>query len=212
VLICDGFGTHETLEILEHCFANNILLCRLPSHTSHKLQPCDIAVFAPLKVAYRDNVERIERGGVNTIGKQHFTSLYSPARAAAFTRRNILVGWSKGGLFPSNPQRVLRDLQKPSTGPANIVGGLVARCPQDSTVPLPTKPVTPVTPVSAEAFRSLQDLIIEQDARGLEDTNKQDLERHLQKLTKAAQTSIARNVLQQERIQFLLSVNNEAKV
>jgi hypothetical protein len=213
VLICDGFGTHETLEILEHCFANNILLCRLPSHTSHKLQPCDIAVFAPLKVAYRDNVERMERGGVNTIGKQHFTSLYSPARAAAFTRRNILAGWSKGGLFPFNPQRVLKDLQKPSsTGPANIVGGLVARCPQDSTVPMLTTPVTPVTPVSAEAFRSLQDLIIEQDARALEDAKRQDLERHLQKLTKAAQTSIARNVLQQERIQFLLSVNNEAKV
>jgi len=75
-----------------------------------------------------------------------------------------------------------------------------------------TTPVTPVTPVSAEAFRSLQDLIIEQDARALDDANKQDLERHLQKLTRAAQTSIARNVLQQERIQFLLSVNNEAKV
>lgn len=37
VLICGGFGTHETLEILEFCFENNILLCRLPSYTSHKL-------------------------------------------------------------------------------------------------------------------------------------------------------------------------------
>ena len=36
VLICDGFGTHETLEILEFCLSNNIMLCRLPSHTSHK--------------------------------------------------------------------------------------------------------------------------------------------------------------------------------
>ena len=52
VLICDGFSTHETLEILEYCFANSIILCRLP-HTSHKLQPCDVAVFAPLKAAYR---------------------------------------------------------------------------------------------------------------------------------------------------------------
>ena len=43
VLISDGFGTHETLEILEYCFENNIILCRLPSHTSHKLQPCDVA-------------------------------------------------------------------------------------------------------------------------------------------------------------------------
>ncbi|KAF2708089.1 DDE-domain-containing protein [Pleomassaria siparia CBS 279.74] len=41
VLILDGFGTHETLEILEYCFANNIILCRLPLHT-------------PLKTAYRE--------------------------------------------------------------------------------------------------------------------------------------------------------------
>jgi hypothetical protein len=27
VLICNGFGTHETLEILEFCFANSIMLC-----------------------------------------------------------------------------------------------------------------------------------------------------------------------------------------
>jgi hypothetical protein len=74
-LICDGFGTHETLEILEHCYANDIHLCRLPSHTSHKLQSCDIAVFAPLKAAYRDAVERSERVGVNVVGKQHFTFL-----------------------------------------------------------------------------------------------------------------------------------------
>lgn len=89
VLICDGFGTHETLEILEFCFDNNIILCRIPSYTSYKLQPCDISVFGPLKVAYRDQVERLERGGVGTIGKEHFTYLYCPAREVAFTPRNI---------------------------------------------------------------------------------------------------------------------------
>jgi hypothetical protein len=54
VLICDGFIIHETLEILEFCFENNILLCRLPSYTFHKLQPCDIAAFVLLKAAYCD--------------------------------------------------------------------------------------------------------------------------------------------------------------
>ena len=93
MLIWDGFGTHETLEISEFCFENNIILCRMPSHTSHKLQPCDVAVFSPLKTAYREQVERMERGGVNTIGKQHFTYLYSPARERAMTKRNILAGW-----------------------------------------------------------------------------------------------------------------------
>jgi len=75
ILICDGVGTHETLEILEYCLENNIILCRFPSHTSHKLQPCDIGVFGPPKAAYRDQVERLYRGGANTVSKEHFTSL-----------------------------------------------------------------------------------------------------------------------------------------
>jgi hypothetical protein len=114
VLILNGFRTHETFEILEHCFKNNIILCRLPSHTSHKLQPYDVAVFAPLKTAYREQVERLERGGVNTIGKEHFTSLYSPARERAFTPKNIKAGFAASGLFPFNPERVLRTVPKPT--------------------------------------------------------------------------------------------------
>jgi hypothetical protein len=66
-----------------------------------------------LKVAHRGYVEHLERGGVNTVGKQHFTSLHSPARERAFTERNILAGQSKAGLFPFNLDRVLRDLPKP---------------------------------------------------------------------------------------------------
>jgi hypothetical protein len=34
---------------------------------------------------------------------------------------------------------------------------------------------TPVTPVSAEAFMSLQDLIIQRDAHALDETSKQNL-------------------------------------
>lgn len=71
-----GFGNYEVLDVLESCFANNIILCRLLSHMSYSLQPCDIAVFAPQKPAYRDNVERLERAGANVVGKQHSTALY----------------------------------------------------------------------------------------------------------------------------------------
>ena len=113
VLICDGFGTHKTFEILEFCFENSIILCRLPSHTSHKLQPYNISVFGPLKAAYRDQVERQERGCIGTIGKEHLTYLYSPARDQALISRSIRAGWSKAGLFPVNPDKVLSDIPKP---------------------------------------------------------------------------------------------------
>ncbi|KAL2208340.1 DDE-domain-containing protein [Sarocladium strictum] len=116
VLICDGFGKHETLEILWFCFDNNIILCRLPPNASHKLQPFDISLFGPLEAAYRDQVEQLERGGVATIGKEHFTTLYNTARDRAFTSKNIRAGWDKAGLFPSNTDKILDDTRKPSTG------------------------------------------------------------------------------------------------
>jgi hypothetical protein len=208
VLICDSFRTHKTLEVLEFCFANNILLCRLPSHTSHKLQPCDVAVFSPLKAAYREQVERLERGGVNTIGKEHFTSLYSPAREKAFTSKNIIAGFAASGLFPFNPDRVLRSMPKPladlTIPKADEVN--VEACRENEV------PQTPVTPVSAEGLASLRNLIIEQDAGALNETSKRNLQRHLHKLAKATQLSLAEGALHKKHIRFLLTVNSEAKV
>ena len=208
VLICDGFGTHETLEILEFCFENQIILCRLPSHTSHWLQPCDKAIFAPLKSAYRERVDRLERGGVNTIGKEHFTSLYSPARETAFTPKNIKAGFAACGLVPFNPDRVLREIPEPPAEPTLAEANEVTVRPhlQDEIVR------TPATPVSAEALIKLQNMIIQQDAHTLDETSKQSLQRHLQKLTNATQMSFAQDALQQDHIQFLTAINNEAKL
>ena len=204
VLILDGFGTHETLEILEYCFANNIILCRLPSHTSHKLQPCDVAVFGPLKTAYREQVERLERGGVNTIGKEHFTYLYKPARERAFTAKNIKAGFAASGLFSYNPDRVLRTVPKP---PVEVTRMVTNEAPSQEDAVLQT----PITPVSADGLMLLQDLILKKDAHALDETSKQNLQRHLLKLAKATQLSLTNGALQQNHIQLLMAVNNEAK-
>lgn len=59
---------------------------------------------------------------------------------------------------------------------------------------------------------SLQNLIIRQDAYALDETSMRSLQKHLQKLAKAAQISFAKGALQQDQIRFLLKINNEAKV
>jgi hypothetical protein len=58
---------------------------------------------------------------------------------------------------------------------------------------------------------SLQNLII-QEAHALDETSKQNLARHLQKYTKAFQKTSTQAILQEDRIQFLTTINNEAKV
>jgi hypothetical protein len=182
-----------------------MILCRLPSHTSHKLQPCDVAVFGPSKTAYRDQVERLYRGGVAIVNKEHFTTLYSPARERAMTKKNILAGWAKTGLFPFNPERVLRDVTKPVTTltlPIRKACEDGAPCTRDEVVQ------TPVTPVSSEALTSLLNLIT-QDPH--DEKSKQRHQRLVQKLANAAQTSFAQHALDQDHIQFLSKMNNEAK-
>jgi hypothetical protein len=46
----------------------------------------------------------------------------------------------------------------------------------------------------------------------LDETSKQNLARHMQKFVKALQKSDAKSILQEEQIQFLTTINNEAKV
>jgi hypothetical protein len=207
VLICDSFRTHKTLKALEFCFENNIILYRLPSYTSYKLQPCNVRVFAPLKEAYRNEADRLFQGGVNTVGKQHFTSLYSPAREKAFTKRNITARWAACGLFPFNPDRVLRVTLKPPAQSTVLRADeiKVGSCYQDEVSQ------TPVTLVLAEGLVLLHNLI-KQDAYTLNKTSIQRLERHVQKLAHAAQISFAERALLHDQNQMLTRMNNEAKV
>ncbi|TVY13943.1 hypothetical protein LARI1_G007590 [Lachnellula arida] len=175
-----------------------------------RVLPCDVGVFAPLKAAYRDEVDRLFRGGANTIGKEHFTSLYSPARERAFSKRNITAAWAASGLFPFNPDRVLRVTPKP-LGQSTVLRAAdeseLGSCYEDE------RPQTPITPVSAEALVSLHNLI-KQDAYTLDgnETSTQRLQRHIQKLATAAQISFADRALLRDQNQMLTRMNDEAKV
>ena len=102
-----------------------------------------------------------EAEGANTIGKQHFTLLYSRARAVAVTPRNIKSSWSKSGLFPFNPDRALREIRKPQEG---------AFSPQTDTIPESNPPLcdeTLQTPITSYYLSSLRSKI-EQDIDGLD--------------------------------------------
>jgi hypothetical protein len=115
----DGFNTYESLNVMTYCFKNNIILCCQPLHTTYKTQPCDVRVFSLLKTAYRKQVDLLYRGRAETANKAHFTKLYSQARSLAITSRNIRSGWSKTGLYPFNPAKVLDDMQEVPASPTS---------------------------------------------------------------------------------------------
>jgi DDE superfamily endonuclease/helix-turn-helix, Psq domain/Tc5 transposase DNA-binding domain len=103
LLVLDGHGSHETIEFMWECFAHNIQLLFLPPHTSHVLQPLDLAVFSSLKTSYRKQVGFLSLLTDSTpIGKRNFLRCYYKARLDALTARNIRSGWQATGLWPIN--------------------------------------------------------------------------------------------------------------
>ncbi len=49
ILFLDGHGSHISLELVRLAMENNIILFRLPAHTSNLLQPLDVGVFRDTK-------------------------------------------------------------------------------------------------------------------------------------------------------------------
>jgi len=53
LLILDGHGSHIPIDFMWECRENKIHLLYLPAHSSHLLQPLDLAAFSVLKSRYR---------------------------------------------------------------------------------------------------------------------------------------------------------------
>lgn len=109
LLIYNSFGIYKSLEVMKFCFTNRIILYRLPSYISYKLQLYDRGVFSPLKTAYQVQAKQVYRARVNTINKPYFTYIYDLARKEAFIPRNIRLAQSRSGLFLFDLSRVLQE-------------------------------------------------------------------------------------------------------
>ena len=53
LLIVDGHGSHVTMDFLDYCDDNKILVVIYPPHSTHTLQPLDVVMFKPLSSAYK---------------------------------------------------------------------------------------------------------------------------------------------------------------
>ncbi|XP_055550962.1 uncharacterized protein LOC129733260 [Wyeomyia smithii] len=60
LLILDGHSSHtRNLEVLEKARVNHTRILSIPPHTSHKLQPLDVAFMGPFKGAYSEALDRL---------------------------------------------------------------------------------------------------------------------------------------------------------
>ncbi|XP_046975376.1 MFS-type transporter clz9-like [Vanessa cardui] len=102
LLLCDNHESHVSLEAINYAKENGIIYLSFPPHTSHRLQPLDVGVFAALsklKIAF-NNWHTMNPGKALTI--YNTPKLVTIAYFESFTAKNIISGFNKPGIWPLN--------------------------------------------------------------------------------------------------------------
>ena len=98
ILIYDSHKSHDSIPIIKHARADNIILFVLPAQTSHFLQPLDVGVFSPMKACYNGACSRYLREHPGKIiTRYNLTHLISEAYLHTVTQSNLQAGFRATG-------------------------------------------------------------------------------------------------------------------
>ena len=114
LLVLDGHGSHATMEFIDYCNDNKILLATFPSHSTHTLQPLDVGMFKPLSEAYSTELANyLQRShGILPVTKGDFFPLFWRAWGAAFKPQTIRRSFEATGIYPPNADVILKKFRK----------------------------------------------------------------------------------------------------
>jgi hypothetical protein len=109
LLILDGHGSHVTRDFLAYCDDHKILLCILPPHSTHTLQPLDVVCFKPLSSNYKHHLTLYTHRsqGLVPVKKGDFFLIFWKAWVDTFTERVVQRGFEVTGIAPLNPSVVV---------------------------------------------------------------------------------------------------------
>ncbi|PWW75972.1 hypothetical protein C7212DRAFT_194701 [Tuber magnatum] len=110
MLLFNGYSSHVTWEFLLYCLQNRIIPFCLPSHTTHKLQPLDVAVFSPLKHKWTKAVWERFQWGSYIVRRDNFWKVLEQARISGLTEKKRLSGFEATGIYRLNTQKLLQTL------------------------------------------------------------------------------------------------------
>ncbi|KAG5281619.1 hypothetical protein AALO_G00046870 [Alosa alosa] len=157
LLFMDQHEAHVGTGVVDFCRANRIEVVCLPAHTTHVLQPLDVAVYGSLKAAFSRLAHNmgLVRGDL-VIGKRQFSAVLKYALEEACTPHNIISGFRRTGLFPLNRMEV--DESKLVKGLRDrSAGGECFDAPEDTDEDMSTPPCTVEGPAAPAASTSTTD-------------------------------------------------------
>ena len=107
LLVYDGHGSHLTYQTIKAAREQSIIIICLPPHTSHAMQPLDVALFKAVKTQWKEILSVFYRESRNKRGvdKAMFPKLLAklwPRLKAEY----VVSGFRGSGLFPVDKQKV----------------------------------------------------------------------------------------------------------
>jgi hypothetical protein len=116
LLIINGHESHKSLAFQDLCEESKIITLYMPPHTSHILQPLNVGCFAPLKRAYKTEINVLANSNITHINKKAFLAAFSQVFNRVFSSNNIQSSFQATGLVLDNPDVVILRLEvKPCT-------------------------------------------------------------------------------------------------
>ena len=101
--------------MIDVCRENDITLFCLPPHTTHALQPLDVAVFKSLKDSFAEAVRELSFTRKNFIvSKRESARVVKCPLDQAFSTTNVKSGFTKCGIYPFKPDAVAKNKMIPS--------------------------------------------------------------------------------------------------
>jgi hypothetical protein len=82
----------------------------MPPHSSHLLQPLNVACFSLLKRKYSDEISALARSRIHYISKETFLPAFKATFEKVFTLENVQAGFRGAGLVLYNLEAVLLKL------------------------------------------------------------------------------------------------------
>lgn len=104
LLLLDGHTTHSrNLEAVLYARDNGIILLQLPGHTTHRLQPLDVAFFAPLQTYFIQAQDKWMRQNIGkTISQFQISGLFNEAYGRAASVGTAESAFRAAGIWPVN--------------------------------------------------------------------------------------------------------------
>lgn len=105
LLLMDNHVSHRTYDVLKFCRENGIHVLSFPPHTSHRLQPLDVAVFGPVQNACNQACEDwVNDNPGKRMAIDDIAAIFKIGLEKGASEKNMMAGFKASGISPLNRQ------------------------------------------------------------------------------------------------------------